>query len=153
MAPCFTLPSSVFWRHSSAGQSVRLTRERSWVRAPLSPPEIPDAKAFGILFLPFYASLSGRENRVQWKNGRLSGLPFFVSISERKPRAGPNGRAGKRTFLSGRQNIRFRPGYAGCTGLPTAAGRRQGSGARRGRRGNERPKCIEKMNIPKHPVH
>ena len=27
------------------------------------------------------------------------------------------------------------------------------SGARRGKRGNERPKCIEKMNIPKHPVH
>ena len=25
------------WRYSSAGMSVRLTRERSWVRAPLSP--------------------------------------------------------------------------------------------------------------------
>ena len=51
------------------------------------------------------------------------------------------------------KNIHFCPGYAGCTGSPTAAGRRQGSGARRGKRGNERPKCIEKMNIPKYPVH
>ena len=29
--------SILIWKHSSAGMSVRLTRERSWVRAPLFP--------------------------------------------------------------------------------------------------------------------
>ena len=39
------------WRRSSAGQSVRFTSERSWVRAPPSPPDIRKASFFTVLFL------------------------------------------------------------------------------------------------------
>ena len=41
------------WKHSSAGMSVRLTRERSWVRAPLLP-------LWKALYLRGYCSMSRR---------------------------------------------------------------------------------------------
>ena len=40
--------SILIWKHSSAGMSVRLTRERSWVRAPLFPRKRLDFGSAGI---------------------------------------------------------------------------------------------------------
>ncbi len=47
-----------FWRRSSAGQSVRFTSERSWVRAPPSPPY---AKVACVKTGDFFCAQAGRE--------------------------------------------------------------------------------------------
>ena len=48
----------LIWKHSSAGMSVRLTRERSWVRAPLFPSPRLGSENSGTK--PFFIGFDGK---------------------------------------------------------------------------------------------
>ena len=76
----YDIMKSVEWRYSSAGMSVRLTRERSRVRAPLSPLGSQKGTFFiKILDLGGVAQLGERRVR----NAKAEGSNPFVSTKIR----------------------------------------------------------------------